>query len=135
MEELKEKIEKVIIDKIKKSDKKKNAHSKTKSVNQLTIAKQLALKLGMNISEIENIIEEEQKLTMFYVGRGYKVIKKNYIIITPKKQSAKKWTCPINKKEYEFPERLRVSITAGMGFKKFVNKTQMPDKLCRFVKQ
>ena len=82
----------------------------------------------------ESIIEEEQKLTMMYVSRGYKVIKKNYITIKPVVQHPRKFVCPINKKEYDIPKRYRILITAGCGFKSYVNKDKkMPDKMCRFV--
>ena len=49
-------------------DKKENKENKKqiKSISQRDLAKELALKFGMNISVIEGIIEEEQKLTMLY---------------------------------------------------------------------
>ena len=117
-----------------KEEKKESKSTKVKSIGQRDIAKALSLKFGLNISEIESIIEEEQKLTMMYVSRGYKVIKKNYITIKPVVQHPRKFVCPINKKEYNIPKRYRILITAGCGFKSYVNKDKkMPDKMCRFV--
>ena len=119
-------------------DKKENKENnkQVKSISQRDLAKELALKFGMNISVIEGIIEEEQKLTMLYVAKGYKITKKNYITIKPILTKPRTMVCPINKQVYEIPAMRRVVITAGMGFKSVVNKNKkMPDKMCRFVEQ
>ena len=130
---LQEKIQSFIIDKIDKTSKKKTKENTPKSITQREIAKILAVKFGMNISEIERIIEEEQKLTMMYVSKGCKVIKKNYLTIKQSKMKARKVVCPLDNKTYDIPEKIRIVITAGEGFKKFTNNEQMTDKLCRFT--
>ena len=81
--------------------KKKTIKAPVKTIDQLTFARIIAQKYELPINTVLNIILEEQKLTMMYVSRGYKVIKKNYITIKPAVQHPRKFVCPINKKEYD----------------------------------
>ena len=62
-----------------KSLKSKNT---VKTIDQMTVARQIAEKFGFKLSDILAVIEEEQKLTMEYAKMGYKVIKKNYLSFT-----------------------------------------------------
>ena len=106
-----------------------------KSVDQLTIAKLVAARTGMTLSEVQDIIELEQKLTMEYVRNGFKVIKKNYLTLIPRKQKARVLRCPINGEDYDLKEKKSVSVRVGEGFKAFISgaKAKMPEKICRFV--
>ena len=105
------------------------------SVDQLTVAKIVASRLGMNVSTVVDIIEMEQKTTMNYIKRGYKVIKKNYITIEPKAQKGYKFKSGIDGKEHIIPSRTGIKVRIGEGFKSYVNENQvMKNRLCRFVK-
>lgn len=55
---------------------------KPRTIDQLSMARMIAQKYSINVSDVTTIIEAEQKLTMEYVKMGYKVIKK---IILPLK--------------------------------------------------
>ncbi|BCR35195.1 HU family DNA-binding protein [Mariniplasma anaerobium] len=106
-----------------------------KSIDQLTIAKQIADELSLHAPLVTKVIELEQKLTMQYVKEGYKIIKKNYVSFTPVKKPGFKMTSKLNGQTYEIPERLTVKVRLGQGFKAFVadGNGKMPDKICRFV--
>ncbi len=105
-----------------------------KTIDQMTLARQIAHKYEMTLSEVLAIIEEEQKLTMEYARLGYKVIKKNYLTIESKPVSGKKgWVSPLTKKTYDIAPTQRVMVRVGEGFKQYVADRQMPKKLCRFV--
>jgi phage-related protein len=107
-----------------------------RSIDQLTIAKIVATRMGMNLNQVSEIIETEQKTTMSYVKRGYRVVKKNYLTIFPTIQKAKALTSPLNNKSYLVPEKTSVRVRVGMGFKSYVSNkgAKMPNRLCRFVK-
>jgi hypothetical protein len=109
---------------------------KIKSVDQLTIAKVVATRMGMAPNQVVEVIETEQKTTMSYVKRGYRVVKKNYLTITPRTKKSYSITSPLNQKAYLVPEKASVRVKVGMGFKNYVSNkgAKMPNKLCRFVK-
>lgn len=110
--------------------------AKAKSVDQMTIAKVVATRLGMAPTQVMEVIEMEQKTTMSYVKRGYRVVKKNYLTITPKTKKSLTLVSPLNNKTYLVPEKLGIKVTVGMGFKNYVSNkgAKMPNRLCRFVK-
>jgi|1048.fasta_scaffold147728_2 hypothetical protein len=107
-----------------------------KSVDQLTIAKVVATRMGMAPSQIIEVIEMEQKTTMNYVKRGYRVVKKNYLTITPKAKKSFVISSPLTNQTYMLPEKVSVRVKVGMGFKNYVSNkgAKMPNRLCRFVK-
>lgn len=112
----------------------KNAPAKVRTIDQLSIARIIAQKFEMKLSDVVSIIEEEQKLTMEYARMGYKVIKKNYLTIESKRFDGKKdWVCPLDGKKYTIEPKTRVLVRVGVGFKRYISDKQMPDKLCRFV--
>lgn len=105
-----------------------------KTVDQMTIAKMIATSTGLTIAEVTEVIELEQKLTMNFIKRGRKVIKKNYLTLTPIVVKGRILKCPINGKEYELEPRKGVTVRVGRGFKSYISDNKkMPDKLCRFV--
>jgi hypothetical protein len=107
-----------------------------KSVDQLTIAKVVATRMGMAPNQVIEVIETEQKTTMSYVKRGYRVVKKNYLTITPKVKKSYSLTSPLNQQAYLVPEKVSVRVKVGMGFKNYVSNkgAKMPNRMCRFVK-
>ena len=105
-----------------------------KTIDQMTVARQIAEKFGFKLSDILAVIEEEQKLTMEYAKMGYKVIKKNYLTIEGRKMEGKKaWKSPLTGKIYDIPTKTRILVRVGDGFKRYIENKKMPDKLCRFV--
>ena len=110
---------------------------KIKSVDQLTVAKLVATRLGLNLAQVIAVIEYEQKTTMSYVRKGYKVVKKNYLTLTPFKRKAYNIKSPLDGKQYSLPEQLIVKVKLGSGFKNYVaeKNNKMPDKICRYVKK
>ena len=114
-----------------KSLKSKNT---VKTIDQMTVARQIAEKFGFKLSDILAVIEEEQKLTMEYAKMGYKVIKKNYLTIEGRKMEGKKaWKSPLTGKIYDIPTKTRILVRVGDGFRRYIENKKMPDKLCRFV--
>ena len=108
--------------------------TKARTIDQLTIARLIAQKYDMKLSDVVSIIEEEQKLTMEYARMGYKVIKKNYLTIESKRYEGKEnWVSPLDGKKYNLEPKTRVLVRVGIGFKRYITDKQMPDKLCRFV--
>jgi len=123
------KKEKTNIKEKKLEEKKK----KIKSVDQLTIAKLVSVKTGLLLSEVQDVIEQEQKCTMDYIKRGIKVIKKNYLILTPRILKGKKLKCPLNNEEYNISSKLSVTVRIGEGFKAYISGKKIPEKMCRFI--
>ena len=106
----------------------------TKSVDQLSVAKVVAGRLGLDVSIVLDVVEMEQKTTMNYVKRGYRVTKKNYITIEPKFKKGYKFKSAINGQNYDVPDRTGISVRIGEGFKKYVNNSSlMKNRICRFV--
>lgn len=105
-----------------------------RTIDQMSTARQIAQKLGLRLTDVMSVIEEEQKMTMEYVKMGFKVVKKNYLTIEGKKVAGKKdWKSPLNGKVYTLEPSVRVVVRVGAGFKNFITDKKMPEKLCRFV--
>ncbi len=120
--------------KTKRKAKAQSKPVKVRTIDQLSIARIIAQKFDIKLSNIVSIIEEEQKLTMEYARMGYKVIKKNYLTIESKRFEGKKdWVCPLDGKKYSLAPKTRVLVRVGVGFKRYISDEKMPDKLCRFV--
>ena len=118
----------------KVTDKTPKAKTPVRTIDQLSIARLIAQKYDMKLSDVISIIEEEQKLTMEYARMGYKVIKKNYLTIESKRYEGKEnWVSPLDGKKYNLEPKTRVLVRVGVGFKRYITDKQMPDKLCRFV--
>jgi hypothetical protein len=118
----------------KEAGKSLKAKNLVRTIDQMSIARQISEKLGYKISDILAVVEEEQKLTMEYVKMGYKVIKKNYLTIEGRRFEAKKgWKSPLDGKTYDIPAKTRILVRVGDGFKNFIENKKMPEKLCRFV--
>ena len=104
------------------------------SVDQKTVARIVASRLGLEVKIVEAIIELEQRTTMSYIKRGYRVVKKNYMTLIPKDKPKYSFTSGIDGKLYDVPKTTRISVRIGEGFKSFVSEySNMTDKLCRFV--
>lgn len=106
-----------------------------KTIDQLSIAKLVATRLGMSVPSVLEVIELEQKMTMQHVRNGYKVIKKNYITFTPIKKPGYLMKSRLNGEHYEVPDRVTIRTSVGQGFKAYVadREGKMPEKICRFV--
>lgn len=112
----------------------KATKTRARTIDQMSIARLIAQKYNMKLSDVIAIIEEEQKFTMEYARMGYKVIKKNYLTIESKHYEGKEnWVSPLNGKKYNLEPKTRVLVRVGEGFKRYITDKQMPDKLCRFV--
>jgi orotidine-5'-phosphate decarboxylase len=104
------------------------------SVDQKTVARVVASRLGLDVKTVEAIVEFEQRTTMEFIKRGYRVVKKNYMTLIPKTKPEYSFTSGIDGKMYDVPSTTRISVRIGEGFKSFVRENNsMADKLCRFV--
>ena len=118
----------------KEAGKSLKAKKTVRTIDQMSIARQISEKFGYKISDILTVVEEEQKLTMEYAKMGYKVIKKNYLTIEGRRFEAKKaWKSPLDGKTYDIPAKTRILVRVGDGFKRYIENKKMPEKLCRFV--
>ena len=107
---------------------------KTQSIDQLSIAKIVATRLGLDLNTVIAVIDMEQKTTMSYIKRMHRVVKKNYLTLTPRARDPYTFTSGIDGKEYNVPKAIKVSVRIGEGFKAYVSDfREMSDKLCRFV--
>ena len=59
--------------------KEKTKTRKAKSVDQTTIARLIANKTGLSLTDVQEVIELEQKYTMDYIKRNCKVNKKELL--------------------------------------------------------
>lgn len=113
---------------------KKSKHKKSKSVSQLEMAKEIAENTGFSLEVITRVIDEEQKLTMLKIKKGFKVYKKNYLTLTPVITKERKIYSPLTQQLYEVPAKNSVRITLGEGFLAVLNKQKpMKNLMCRFV--
>jgi len=104
------------------------------SISQIEIAKVIAEQEALPLEVITRIIETEQKLTMTKVKEGFRVVKKNYLTLTPVKTKERKFHSKITNKDYNIAAGISVRVAVGNGFKAFVNPNKrMKEKLCRFV--
>ena len=107
-----------------------------KPVDQLKIAHIIAKEMpNLTLTDIQSVIQREQELTILAIAEGRKVVKKNYLTLYPIDVKAKKWTSPLNGKEYELPQHKSVGVRVGEGFKARVAEKSMPRKLCRTVQK
>ena len=105
-----------------------------KSISQLEIAKEIAREFNLTIEQVLKIVDMEQRKTMEYVKKGYKVIKKNYLTLTPISKDARTIHSALTNQDYEVKAKMIVRVSVGEGFKSFINVDRpMKDKLCRFV--
>ena len=108
--------------------------NKKQSISQIEIAKLIAEQEALPLEVITRIIETEQKLTMTKVKEGFRVVKKNYLTLTPVKTKERKFHSKITNKDYNIAAGISVRVAVGNGFKAFVNPNKrMKEKLCRFV--
>ena len=112
----------------------KKQDQKKQSISQIEIAKVIAEQEALPLEVITRIIETEQKLTMSKVKEGLRVVKKNYLTLTPVKTKARQFHSKITNKDYKIAAGISVRVAVGNGFKSFVNPNKrMKEKLCRFV--
>ena len=105
-----------------------------KTISQKEIATEIATELNQSVELVSKIIDSEQRKTMAYCKQGIKVIKKNYLTLTPILKEGKTMHSALTNKDYVIEDRINIKVSVGEGFKSFVNKNkQMKDKLCRFV--
>jgi|SRR5690554_3803231 len=106
----------------KKKVKEQNEKS-VPTVTQLDVAREIAKKVrGFTLEDIQRIINAEQEVTLKYLKRGKKVVKKNYLILTPIDVAPREWTSPLNGKQYSLPARKSVSVKLGKKLKDVVNR-------------
>lgn len=119
----------------KKKEAKTSKKPQVKSVDQLTIAKMISARTGITLSDVQEVIELEQKYTMDFIKRDCKVIKKNYLTLVPIYVAGKTFKSPLNGKEYTIGAKRGVTVRVGDGFKAYIgdNGKKMPEKICRFV--
>ncbi len=109
-------------------------NKKELSVDQKTVARIIASRLSLDVKTVEQVIDMEQKTTMTYIKRGFKVTKKNYLVMEPKMHKGYTFTSHINGEEYEVPNKVKISVRIGERFKSYVNdQSSMANRLCRFV--
>ena len=105
-----------------------------KTISQKEIAREIANEINQSVELVSKIIDSEQRKTMSYCKQGIKVIKKNYLTLTPVLKEGKTMHSALTNKDYVIEDRINIKVSVGEGFKSFVNKNrQMKDKLCRFV--
>lgn len=114
--------------------KKEGKISKKQSISQLEIAKLIAEEEALPLEVITRIIETEQKFTMMKVKEGFRVVKKNYLTLTPCQKPAKTMFSKLTNQSYDIPASTFIRVAVGNGFKSFVNPhKRMKEKICRFV--
>ena len=108
--------------------------SKKQSISQLEIAKLIAEEEALPLEVITRIIETEQKFTMMKVKEGFRVVKKNYLTLTPCQKPARTMFSKLTNQSYDIPASTFIRVAVGNGFKSFVNPhKRMKEKICRFV--
>ena len=128
------KLSKLTVPTYSKKRSKEMKETNKNSISQLEIAKVIAEKTQQTIELITQIIELEQKLTMESVKKGLKVIKKNYLTLSPTKLKERTIHSKLTNLTYDLPQRQSVKVTVGEGFKSFINQNKpMKEKICRFV--
>lgn len=98
----------------------------TQTIDQMTIIKQIAKRLGIALTTVIAVIELDQRMTMGYCKRGFKVSKNNFVSFVPKKAEAHMFNSPLFKEAYEVPARMSVSVRVSKKFKDYVSNPKAP---------
>ena len=101
-----------------------------KSIDQITIARLIANKTGLPLMDVQEVISLEQKFTMDSIKRGKKVVKENYIILTPSFSKERVLKCPIDGKEYVLPEKKSVTVKVSKYFKNYIADGIHGEEIC-----
>lgn len=95
-------------------------NEETRTIDQKSLAKVVAARMGREPEEILAIIEEEQRMTMSYVRRGYRVEKRGYLTLEPKIFPAYTFISGLDGKPRHVETRKRLSIRLGQHFKDYL---------------
>jgi nucleoid DNA-binding protein len=108
----------------KKSKKKEEQEKETKlqTVSHLEVAREIAKKLRWpTINDILEIINAEQEVTINFLKKGKRVIKRNYLILTPRELPGKELHSPLSGKTHVVPPKKTVSVRLGKKLKDSLN--------------
>ncbi|GEM_PF-3339335 len=100
--------------------------NKTLKIDQLSIAKQIAKRLGISLTTVIGVIEMDQRMTIGYCKRGYRVHKNNFASFIPSKVQARQFKSPLFNETYEVPEKISVSVRLSKKFRDYVSSPNAP---------
>ncbi len=101
---------------------KEDTKKKTPVVSQMDIIRDIQKKLKwLTLEEISQIINLEHDITIKYLRKGKKVLKHNYLILTPRELPGKEMYSPIAGKSITVPPKKTVSVRLGKKLKEGIN--------------
>lgn len=106
----------------------KSKQTKLEVVDKLTLAKIVANRQCITISEATSLIDSVEDVIVTSVKNNKKVQLNDFLTFTPDVLEEKKIVSPLDKKEYIVPRKRVVKITVGKGFKKAIQEGLEKDK-------
>ncbi len=94
--------------------------TKQRVIDQKALAKIVAARMGREPAEVLEIMEEEQRMTMSYVRRGYRVEKRGYLTLEQKTIPAYTFISGLDGKPRQVEARKKISVRIGEHFAHYV---------------
>lgn len=100
----------------------KSKQTKLEVVDKLSLAKTIANRQCITISEALSLIDAYQSGIINAIKDNKKVQLNDFLTFTPDTLNEKKIVSPLDKKEYVVPRKRVVRISIGKGFKQLIQE-------------
>lgn len=100
----------------------KSKHTKIEIVDKQTLAKMVANKEGVLVSDAMSFIDTFEEAIIDSVKKDKKVQLNDFLSLTPEIKKEKRMISALDKKEYIVPKRRVVVVSVGKGFKETIQE-------------
>ena len=100
----------------------KSTHKRVEVVDKMTLAKMIANKEGIIISEALSFIDTFEEVIVKSVKEEKKVQLNDFLSFTPEIKEEKRMVSALDKKEYVIPRKRVVLVSVGKGFKEAIQE-------------
>lgn len=100
----------------------KSKHTKIEIVDKQTLAKMVANKEGVLVSDAMSFIDTFEEAIIDSVKKDKKVQLNDFLSLTPEIKEEKRMISALDKKEYIVPKRRVVVVSVGKGFKETIQE-------------
>ena len=94
--------------------------SRLETANKNTLAKPIAIKMGLTIPDVTRMIDLLQEEIQNCIKENKRVQINGFLIFTPKNVKAKRMRSALDNKEYDVPARRDVFVAVGKQFKEYI---------------
>ena len=100
----------------------KSTHKRVEVVDKMALAKMIANKEGIIISEALSFIDTFEEAIIKSVKEEKKVQLNDFLSFTPEIKEEKRMISALDKKEYIIPRKRVVLVSVGKGFKETIQE-------------